>query len=342
MTPEPPLPPPSPPGPPTLHSPKPIAHVEFKALMLLAAMALLILGFVAYVLYARGVFENKQQVVLVADDSEGVIVGMDMTFSGFPIGRVRRIELDEAGKARIVVDVPSKDAHWLRTSSIFTMERGLVGETKIRAFTGVLTDPPLPADSVRTVLRGDTNAEIPRLVAATRTLLENLDRMSGAESSLNASLGNLQTITASLSGNVTGRYGVLGGVLGGEENAKKVVSALDRTNALLANADKRLFGKSGVMDDTQATIAQLNALLLDARASLKKVDAVLAEAQGVAVEVKGVASEARGVATNARIATTDLGLLRAEVDASLRKIGSLVDEINRKWPFARDTEIKLP
>ena len=310
--------------------------------MLLAFTALLVCSFVVYVLYARGVFESKQQLVLVADDSEGVLVGMDLTFAGFPIGRVRRIELDEQGKARLVVDVPSKDAHWLRTSSIFTMERGLVGETKIRAFSGVLTDPPLPANAVRTVLRGDTNAEIPRLVAATRTLLENLERMSGAESSLNTSLGNLQTITASLSASAAGRYGVLGGVLGGEENAKKVVSALDRTNALLANADQRLFGKSGVMDDTQATIAQLNALLQDARASLKKVDAVLAEAQGVAVEVKGVASEAKSVAANARVATTDLGLLRAEVDASLRKIGHLVDEINRKWPFARDTELKLP
>ena len=310
--------------------------------MLLAFTALLVCSFVVYVLYARGVFESKQQLVLVADDSEGALVGMDLTFSGFPIGRVRRIELDGQGKARLVVDVPSKDAHWLRTSSIFTMERGLVGETKIRAFSGVLTDPPLPANAVRTVLRGDTNAEIPRLVAATRTLLENLDRMSGAESSLNTSLGNLQTITASLSASAAGRYGVLGGVLGGEENAKKVVSALDRTNALLANADQRLFGKSGVMDDTQATIAQLNALLQDARTSLKKVDAVLAEAQGVAVEVKGVASEAKSVAANARVATTDLGLLRAEVDASLRKIGHLVDEINRKWPFARDTELKLP
>ena len=52
--------------------------------------------------------------------------------------------------------------------------------------------------------------------------------------------------------------------------------------------------------------------------------------------------EAKGVAANARGATTDLGALRGEVEASLRKIDSLVNEINRKWPFARDTEIKLP
>ncbi len=41
-------------------------------------------------------------------------------------------------------------------------------------------------------------------------------------------------------------------------------------------------------------------------------------------------------------AATDLGALRAEVDVSLRKVTNLVDEINRKWPFARDMELKLP
>ena len=82
------------------------------------------------------------------------------------------------------------------------------------------------------------------------------------------------------------------------------------------------------MPATRATVAQLNGLLADARLSLKKVDAVLLEAQAVA--------------TNAREGTSDLAALRAEVDASLRKVEHLVNEINRKWPFARDPEIKLP
>jgi phospholipid/cholesterol/gamma-HCH transport system substrate-binding protein len=312
-------------------------------------MALLVCSFLIYVMVARGVFEKTQSLVLMADDSEGVLVGMDLTFSGFPIGRVNRIELDDAGKVRILINVPSKDARWLRTSSIFTMEKGVVGDTKIRAFTGVLTDPPLPPGAERPVLRGDSSSEIPRLMATARALLENLERMSGTDSSLNASIGNMQSITGNLSSNLQGRYGMLGTVLGTEANAKKVIAALDQVNSLLAKADQRVFGTKGVLDETQATVAQLTALLVDARASLKKVDAVLAEAQGVAVEVKGVAvqaqgvaSEAKGVASNIRIATTDLNVLRGEVDASLRKINSLVEEINRKWPFARETEIKLP
>ena len=308
-----------------------MAYLERKAGLLLTLVAALILGFLLYVMYARGVFERTQQLVLISDDSEGVIVGMDLTFSGFPIGRVQRIELAADGKARMVVAVPQKDAHWLRTSSIFTMERGMVGDTRIRAFSGILSDPPLPANSERELLRGDTAAEIPRLVASARAILENLETMTSAESSLNASLGHIKTTTERMNG----RYGVLGGVLGSEDNAKKVIQTLERTNTLLSKADQRVFGTGGVMDGTQATLAsskaaidQLKTVLSDTRNTLKNVDAVLAEAQAVGA--------------NVRVASTDLGTLRAEVEASLRKVSQLTDEINRKWPFARDTEIKLP
>jgi phospholipid/cholesterol/gamma-HCH transport system substrate-binding protein len=318
--------------------PPPLKHVEFKAGMLLALVLLLICGSVAYVLYARGAFENTQELKLVADDSEGVTVGMDLTFAGFPIGRVRRIELADDGRARIIVDVATKDVNWLRASSIFTMERGLVGDTKLRAFTGVQTDPPLPPGAERPVLRGDVSAEIPKLVATMQSLVENLDRLSRPGSSISASLDNVKTLTDGFKG----KYGALGAVLGGDENAQKIVAALDRTNALLARgdallgktdalvgkADQRIFGARGVMDDAQATVQQLNALLADARASLKKVDAVLVEAQAVGA--------------NARVATNDLQALRGDVEASLRKVDGLVDEINRKWPFKRDREIKLP
>ena len=111
----------------------PVANLEFKALLLLIFMALLVGCSALYVLYARGAFESTQKLVLLSDDSEGVVVGMDLTFAGFAIGRVRRIELADDGRARIIVDVPTKDAHWLRTSSVFTLVRGLVGSTNIRA-----------------------------------------------------------------------------------------------------------------------------------------------------------------------------------------------------------------
>lgn len=309
----------------------PVAHLEFKAALLLVLLLLLLSGSILYVMYARGVFEATQQLVLIADDSEGVRPGMDLTFSGFPIGRVRRIELATDGSARIIIDIPRRDAHWLRESSVFTLTRGLVGGTSIKAFTGIPGDPPLPDGAARKVLAGDATAEIPRLVAAARELVQNLTAISAPGSPLNASLANVQTVTEKMKG----PRGALGVLFGNEADAAKVVATLERTNALLARldgiaakTDAQVFGADGVMQETRATIVEIKAMLSDARGTLKRVDTLLGEAQAIAA--------------NARVATTDLGALRTEVETNLRKIEYLVDEVNRKWPFARDTELKLP
>ena len=306
-----------------------VEHLQFKAMLLLTLFVLLVGGTALYLMYARGVFELTQRLVLVADDSEGVRVGMDMTFAGFPIGRVRRIELAPDGTARILIDVPREDAHWLRTSSMFTLVRGLVGSANLRAYTGVPSDPPLPDGAERKVLIGDTAAELPRLVASARELLQNLAQLSASDAALATSLANLQALTE----RGKGPRGALG-MLGSESDAQQISSALARTNALLtrvdgmaAKADAQVLGPDGLVRQGRATVMQLGALLADARDSLKKVDAVLAEAQAVA--------------GNARVATTDLGALRGEVDATVRKVEQLVDEVNRKWPFARESELKL-
>lgn len=310
---------------------RPVAHLEFKALALLAFTLALIVGSALYLLYARGAFEPTQTLVLTADDSEGVVVGMDMTFSGFPIGRVRRIELAEQGNAHIIIDVARKDAHWLRVSSIFTLVRGVVGGTNIRAYTGMPQDDPLPDGAVRPVLRGDATSEIPQLVSSARELLANLNALTAQDSALGHSMANVQELTERLKG----PGGALQVLMGNEQDARKIVATLERTHALLARidgmaakADTQVFGPGGVLPEVQSTVAQLGGLLADTRASLKKVDAVLAEAQAVGA--------------NVREGTADLGALRAEVEANLRKIEGLVNEINRKWPFARDTEVKLP
>lgn len=313
-------------------------RIRFRATLLLALTLALAAGFTLYVLYSRGTFESTQTLVLMASDSEGVSVGADLSFSGFPVGRVRRIELAQNGQARIEIDVPKADTRWLRASSVFTLERGLVGDARLRAFTGNLDDDPLPDGAVRPVLRGDTTDELPGLIANLNKVLENVERMTSEASALNAGLGRINELV----GRVGGRHGALSVLLGSEDEAKKVVEAIDRTNRLLASmerlsgrideiarkADARVFGSAGLVDEAQNAAGQLNALLSDARKTLEKADATLAAAQRAA--------------ENTSAATEDLAGLRAEVQEALHKATGLIDEVDRKWPFRRDTELRLP
>jgi phospholipid/cholesterol/gamma-HCH transport system substrate-binding protein len=315
--------------------PASVRNAELKAGLLLALMVALVAATTLYLMYARGAFEATQRLLLQADDSEGAVVGMDLTFAGFPIGRVRRIELAPDGKARVVIDVPQKDAHWLRSSSIFTLERAVVGGAKLRAYSGVPTDPPLEDGAQRPLLVGDATAEIPRILSAVKDVLQNLNQLTGEGSALEASLRNVKGITDKLNG----PGGAMSLVAGDDKKAQLLLqrasellvtvdAATRKADNLMAHADSRLFDKNGMVNDAQDTVRQLNALLADARTSLKKADAVLADAQVIS--------------GNARVASADLGTLRAEVETSLRRVEQLVNEINRKWPFKRDTEIKLP
>jgi phospholipid/cholesterol/gamma-HCH transport system substrate-binding protein len=309
----------------------PVRNLELKAILLLAFTVALVVASGLFVMRARGYFDPKQHLVLLADNAEGVVAGMDLTFSGFPIGTVKKVSLGEKGNVRIDIDVIEKDAKWLRTSSVFTLIKPIFGPAQLRAYTGVLTDPALQEGAERPVLRGDFNEEVGRVIGATKDVLDNLNQFTAQNSELNRSMANLQVFTEKLQS----RQGALSAMFGNEQDARKLLQAVERADAAMArvdtfvaHADNRVFGQSGLADDAQATIRQVNTLLSDARGSLQRLDAVLKDAQGIA--------------GNVNKATEDLGSLRGDVEANLRKIEDLINDLNRKWPLAKDRKVELP
>lgn len=329
---------------PSIQPPR-IRHLGFKVGAVLTLIPVIAIGLLLYSLYARGVFDRTQALTLTAADAEGVVVGMPIMFAGFPIGQVSSMALDELGRVRIEVRIREKDARWLRTSSVFSLEKQLLGGAKIRAASAKMQDPPLPPGSERPLVSKDAAQDIPQVIARANSVLQNMDDIIRPDSSFNQTLANLKSVTERMAG----EYGVLAGVTGGPDQARKVLDTVDGVNALLASlkgvtaradgvlakTDDTMFGQGGMMDEAKKSIAQLNTILAEARDSLKKADEVLATAQASTTEIKNAA-------TNVKDATTDLGALRVQVDDSIRKVNGLIDEINRKWPFARKTEIKLP
>ena len=113
-----------------------------------------------------------------------------------------------------------------------------------------------------------------------------------------------------------------------EKNMRNMKKALAAVAAVATLASLAACGGSDGGNDAKANLQLLQVLLGDARKSLEKVDGVLQDAQATA--------------RNVRVASTDLDVLRGEVESSLRKVDGLILELNRKWPFKRDAEVKLP
>ncbi len=322
-----------------------IKNLEFKVGLLVTLTVLLGIALVIYGLYARGLFEPTLTIKLTAPDAEGVSVGMPVTFSGFPIGEVKKMDLTEDAKVLLEVVIPKKEAKWLRHNSQFTLEKGLLGGAKIKAFTADLAEAPMQNGSKFELIVGDDPTDIAIIKQRIQNLLDNIVDMTKTDAPINQTMAHVETLTSRMAG----EYGLLEGIMGSPEKAKEVVAIIEKTNTLMTNvngislkldgmlakADTQVFGDEGVVEQARQSVGQINKMLGEVRDSLKKVDGILASAQKASNDV----SEITG---NVKEATTDMGKLRLEIDDSVRKVNHLINEINKKWPFSRDVEIKTP
>ena len=306
---------------------------------LFAVASLLLAGiFIVYLLHARGFFEKTFHLQLAAASADGVAPGVPVVFSGIEIGRVTTLGLNDSGGIIIHTEFLERNAKWLKESSTFTLDKPFVGGAKIRVDSPDLNAPALPDHSTMLLLSSDISKEIPVLVERVKAILDNVEHLTRKDGEINATLANVKTVT----GRMTGEYGMLESILGSPEKARAVTDSLDKTRALItkldglalkmdgmaAKADTWLFAQDGVAEQTRESLAQVRLILNDAQSSLKKADALMANAVEISADVKE--------------GTQDIAALRAEIDEAVRKENGLVNEINRMWPFARDPEVKLP
>lgn len=312
--------------------------LHFKVGLFAAASLLLAGAFIVYLLHARGFFEDTFHLQLAAASADGIAPGVPIVFSGIEIGRVTTLGLNDNGGIVIRAEFLGRNAKWLKENSTFTLDKPFVGGARIRVDSPDLNAPPLPDNATMLLLTSDISKEIPALVERVKAILANVEHLTRKDGEINATLANVKTVT----GRMTGEYGMLEGVLGSPEKARALTDSLDKTRALIAKldglalkmdgmaakTDQWLFAENGVAEHTRESLAQVRLMLNDAQSSLKKADALMANAVEISADVKE--------------GTQDIAKLRAEIDDAVRKANALVNEINKKWPFARDPEVKLP
>jgi len=312
--------------------------LHFKVGLFAAASLLLGVLFVGYLLHARGFFEDTYRLQLAASSADGVAPGVPLAFSGIEIGRVTALGLNENGGIIIQLELLARNAKWLKETSTFTLDKPIVGGAKIRVESPDLSAPDLPENSTMLLLTSDVTKDIPVLVERVKAILDNVEHLTRKDGEINATLANVKTVT----GRMTGEYGLLEGLLGSPEKARAVTDSLDKTRALISKldslalkvdgmagkTDQWLFAPGGVAGQTNEALGQVRLMLVDAQSSLKKADALMANAVDISADVKG--------------GTQDIAKLRAEIDDAVRKASALVNDISKLWPFKREPEVKLP
>jgi len=294
------------------------AKIEFKVGLFIIVTTLLIIGSVGYVAYKKGVFEEVHTFTLSSKSGEELTEGMSVVFSGFKIGVVHTLELSENGSVLIKIRVPERHVKWIRSNSRFIVNKPFIGSSRIVVLTDDLSSPVLSKEKVPEVTAAnDINEAIKKL----QPIFEEVNKITANVEKVTANLAdpqgdvrkilkNSEQITAGV--NSILKDDVREILKNSGQVTARVDSILTKVDTMAAKTDETMYGKEGLLP-------LVRKILEDLLVKLGKIDAALDNVVKISADTAD--------------STTDLKLLRSEIDATVNSINDLVKEINGKIPF---------
>ena len=255
-----------------------------------------------------------------------------MHFSGFKIGRVEKLELNDMGLVLVKIKIPDRHVKWIRSSSKFSINKPLIGSAKLIVTTTNFNSPPLSPDDVPEIVRVDDINETIKRVQPTLEKVDkvvaNIERITAnladPQGNVNKILDNAEKITA----NFSKKESIVEMVVGKPESVqsihksiKKAEDILAKVDTIMAKTDEQVYGSDGVLPSVRK-------ILKDLIFKLQKLNTV----------VDNVVK----ISSDAGASTKDLKLLRAELDSTVDSIGKLANDLDKIIPFKKQPEMKLP
>jgi phospholipid/cholesterol/gamma-HCH transport system substrate-binding protein len=315
------------------------SKVEFKVGLFVIITFLLVAGFLTYFAYRKDVFTKINTFTLISRTGDDLAEGMPVMFSGFNIGRIHSLELSEEGMVIIKIRVPERHVKWLRANSTFIVDKPLIGSPKMLVSNPEEPGPPLAATSRPEVTRVNNLAEIAKqvqpILERAKNIVANLEeismQISSPEGDINKILGHSERLAAKLAQ----KNSLLEVLIHDREAVEAIHDSLRRTRDLTLRMDQILTRVDGMAKKTDEGIYGQDGLLPLTNKILKET---LTKLDLVAVSLENINKITADVAGS----THNLKRLRADLDAAAASLNDLVTEINRKIPFRKRPEIKLP
>jgi len=312
---------------------------EFKVGLFIGCTAIIIMAALLYIAMGKGVFENMHTFTLSSRSGDGFTVGMPVDFSGFNIGRVKTLELNDKGIVLIEIKIPHRHVKWIRSDSSFILYRPLIGSARIVVITTNLTSLPLNADKIPEVtIVNDINdaiAKIEPVLLKVTQIADNVEsltsNLSDPKGNLNRVLGNAEKITT----NLASKKSLVEMAVSDEESVRALNESLKKLKDITANVDRILIKVDKMADKTDSEVygkngalPQVNIILKDIVRKLKKLDKTV--------------DNINNISTDASEGMKDFHILRSDIDDIVKILDDLVKKLDAIVGSKRAPEFKVP
>lgn len=293
-------------------------NIEIKVGIFIIISVLLIGASVGYVAYKKDAFSKVYTFTFMSKSGDGFSEGMPLVFAGFKIGTVDTMELSDKGTVLIKIKIPERHIKWVRKSSIFILERPLIGQPRIVVYTEDMESPVLSQDMTPEIFLVDS---IDEAIQKVQPLLSKVDRILDNVVTISSNLSQKETLMEMAVGDKESVSSVNEFLQSIDTMGSRLDTILSKVDTVIARTDQGLYGSDGL-------VVLLRTVLSDIIGKLDRLNKVFEDLPAVT-----------GQAVKS---TEDLERLRKDIDETIYSVQELLKDIDRMIPLKKEREINVP
>lgn len=258
----------------------------------IALIGILILLF--FIGKQRGIFIKTEEFYFITSKATGFFKGMPVKVSGFKIGRIKDMKLQDNGFVKVTLSIEQAHAKWFKEGTVAMLTKeGFIGESYIEILPGY-GQPLQPGYSIkffRQVEIEDIAQELKREISEILTgLKETINYINEPRGDIKKSLENIERISHNL------------------------IETTEQTNKLLKELNRKT---PEITERSKKTLDELTGLIQETKNSVERLSKELNE---ITHNIKGTTGK-------------DLPVMIEQAKKSMQDIDEILQSIKGLWPI---------
>ncbi|MCK9492080.1 MAG: hypothetical protein M0Q24_08310 [Sulfurimonas sp.] len=291
-----------------------------------------IFTFLYLVLENKGTFNKRYNYHFTTDSAAFFSVGMPLKFSGFSIGAIDNISLNNDGSVFMTFSVDENNRRWITEGTVLMTVKPLIGSTQIEIYSAI-GNKVLEEDAELLMIQSnDINDMITKLEPAVDKILKIINNIESITSNLakensplNETFKNIRDFSAKLSNSDS----LLSSLTGDKKSTKSMIDALNTTNSLM---DELYTISKHISKSTSSLDAEI---MIPASSLIKELDAIMKD---VKQKLDTLDSTVRVVGSY----DIDLLEFKEQISVSLQKTNQIMDKVDAFMQDDSKPEVSLP
>ncbi|MGX9366410.1 MlaD family protein [Desulfoplanes sp. PS50] len=307
--------------------------MEFRVGLFLLVVIVALVSLVIYIGIKKDLFAERVTYYVISTTGENIERGIPVRLSGFKIGNVEKVYLDNVGYIKVELEILSRYQKWFRQDSKFILDQeGIIGNPYFKLIPGTDESPLLQEGATLTLSKV---AGLSELIQEAEPVIANLKEIVANIRDITESFideeGHVQSILANaeeITDLILHNRGLLYYLTQDPRPVQKMDAILAKTDHAVLSIDRLLQNATTRVEDLEPIQDELVLILQEGQSFIKGLESLRQEIDPTLANIEAISGEVKN-------ATTDLVRLRRQSEYTIRLGTELLQRLKDTWPFVR-------